>query len=889
MTLGGLIGGEDATAPSDTPPPADTANGRLLSPADRFFTPPGESDGAAGRMVDRMRGMVGGSDVAENEFGLPELGVSGPTARPPSAVVTPPTPQEQAPLDLDPLAPPPSTDSVADLGLEVPGLVAPAPRDGPALPPTSPLDIPGLAAPPSGAVEPPSVDLPDLGIPGLPEPVPGQDLPDLGIPGLAQPAPAGDLPEGIEIPGAPSDLDIPGLSPIDPGPALADEVPGIIPPPSDGIADIPGLEALPGSTTGQLRRPGGLIEPDDPSLLPPPGSTALQERLDRLDQILNREPAQVRNRFGGRTPPVDTQLPPVATAPERPPVSREAVGPPGASIPSGVEGLAPRDPEQILRETRERRAAEARMGRVLEQPAAPQPDTRLRPSPHSLQPPVKGVTTRDEPASRLADRLSQMTERQYQDEDIYGLPIVRPSVDGRSPPRRDIDVTELQETRRATVDQRIHALARFFRGDQEEEQGMQPPDRPVTSEPLPRVIDNLLPENDPARGRVVDDRLLDLSGVETQPPSPGGASGTQLNENFLDRLTSVLGPSRDAPRAAQDLPSGPGLDLGDLDVPDDQIVPKPRPQLPDPWTMTVERSGPGGGEQTLGVTAISPNDGSEIPSDQGAVQSMIGRIRQMLVGPEDTGARVTDLDQLDEAERQQAAEDLLSEALRDGAPMALPDASQWSVTEIESASAPPGVPPPPRPGALTRTSLQDVILSIGESVTLENTLPPVQDGLDPLNECIKKNRGTTLFCVEPVDWPDNLRTAFSVPTILYTGPMAITRYDQGTPSRFHALFDSNQFEQIVAYFQARYGEPTEIWKRSIAPLAKPRMDNPTIAWRSRSSRSNVITVLEIRKFDDSRGGFPDTTRGAVMLYHQNAASIFPQVSSHELMRLRRIR
>ena len=65
------------------------------------------------------------------------------------------------------------------------------------------------------------------------------------------------------------------------------------------------------------------------------------------------------------------------------------------------------------------------------------------------------------------------------------------------------------------------------------------------------------------------------------------------------------------------------------------------------------------------------------------------------------------------------------------------------------------------------------------------------------------------------------------------------------------------------------------------------MDNPTVTWRSRDSRTNVISVLEIRKFDDSRGGFPDTNRGAVMLYHYNAPSIFPQVSSHELMRLRR--
>ena len=49
----------------------------------------------------------------------------------------------------------------------------------------------------------------------------------------------------------------------------------------------------------------------------------------------------------------------------------------------------------------------------------------------------------------------------------------------------------------------------------------------------------------------------------------------------------------------------------------------------------------------------------------------------------------------------------------------------------------------------------------------------------------------------------------------------------------------------------------------------------------------VITVLEIRKFDDSRGGFPDTNRGAVMLYLANSPPIFPQVSSHELMRFGR--
>lgn len=182
--------------------------------------------------------------------------------------------------------------------------------------------------------------------------------------------------------------------------------------------------------------------------------------------------------------------------------------------------------------------------------------------------------------------------------------------------------------------------------------------------------------------------------------------------------------------------------------------------------------------------------------------------------------------------------------------------------------------------------LVDVNLALGESVTLSNTVPPAQDSTDPTNECIKKNRATTLFCIEPVDWPPDIRATFVVPTILYTGPQMIARYDQGAASRFHALYPSDDYETVVAYFQQRYGEPTDIWKRSIAPLAKPRQDNPTVAWQSRDSRTNAVIILEVRKFDDTRGGFPDTRRGAVMLYYRNAPTIFPQVSSHELMRLR---
>ncbi|MBO6949550.1 MAG: hypothetical protein JJ855_16330 [Rhodospirillales bacterium] len=908
VTLGGLIG-EKKPEDRDLNPEFDDQGRRLQNPANRFASKPTapkpESESSAGRMVDRMTGMVGGDQPRENEFGLPDGPVVPPLESAPGMVGIEPAPPGLA-------APQIGTETAEVPGLAAPSLEAPSLQTPGIMAPVQPpsATAPGMAVPvqpPSGASE--TAEMPGLAVPQVPSTGDNIEVPGLP-PGLAAP----ELPDGPAPPDPEQSpgLDIPGLA------APTGEIPGIIPPPGDTAGEIPalppGLSPLPGSDTGQLRRPGGLIEPSDPNVLPPPGQGDLQAQLKRYDQLLGRTPEQNNERYGvprGRDS-VTGQPAPYAprTAPKKAPVSKSD---PMLEIPKGLDdtrtapapvptprGTDLRDsPSEILRRARDSEAVRKERERFEKRMAdqgksVPKP---LQPSGHQLPVPQKPITARQEPASRMMDRLSNLGNA-YEDEDIHGLPIQRPSIDGKVPPRKDVRVAELPDQEAENTDFKLQKLARFFRGDQEEEAGMKPPEHvapKVAREPLPRVIDNMVPENDPARGRVVDDKMLDLTGVELRTPENGeqpGATATrdgQLNENFLDRLTTVLGPTREQPPVPGAPPEESGkVGLNQLDVPQDQQVQPAKPQIPDPWTMTVEKKDSEGQKKTLGVTAISPEDGTELRTEEGVVSGMVGRIRQLFEGPKgtDSGPQV---EKLDEADRQAAAERLLSDALRDGAPTALPDQGQWPVTEVEPSNITPGVPPPPRPGVLTRTSLDDVVLSLGESVTLENTLPPQQDGIDPLNSCVKKNSGTTLFCIEPVDWPQDLRAAFVVPTILYTGPSAITRYDQGSPSRFHALFESEQFEDVVAYYQARYGEPTEIWKRSIAPLAKPRMDNPTVTWRSRDSRTNVISVLEVRKFDDSRGGFPDTNRGAVMLYHYNAPSIFPQVSSHELMRLRRAR
>jgi hypothetical protein len=121
---------------------------------------------------------------------------------------------------------------------------------------------------------------------------------------------------------------------------------------------------------------------------------------------------------------------------------------------------------------------------------------------------------------------------------------------------------------------------------------------------------------------------------------------------------------------------------------------------------------------------------------------------------------------------------------------------------------------------------------------------------------------------------------------MYEGTQTIVRYDEGSATYFHTLFPSGSYESIVKFFTRRYGPPTKVLNRSIAPLASPRMANPTVIWQSRAPVTNLLTTLEIRYFDDARGGFPDTKRGAVYLYHEWSQPVFPQLSSVELMLLR---
>ena len=225
----------------------------------------------------------------------------------------------------------------------------------------------------------------------------------------------------------------------------------------------------------------------------------------------------------------------------------------------------------------------------------------------------------------------------------------------------------------------------------------------------------------------------------------------------------------------------------------------------------------------------------------------------------------------------------------DGTPPVISEPTgTWDVVAVE-----PAAPPPPRMllGGPVRQhepqsqSRGDIELAIGR--TTLGKAPPIQSDPASLRKaCVDKRRGSVTFCIEAADWPEPIQQFMRVDTVMYQGLSMISRYDNGVATRFYSLFPSDSFEPIVRYFADVMGEPSTIWKRSIAPLAQPRAENPTVIWKAVNPDTQVVSILEIRQYDDTRGGFPDEQRGAIMLYRAQAGPIFPQVSALELMRLR---
>jgi len=129
-----------------------------------------------------------------------------------------------------------------------------------------------------------------------------------------------------------------------------------------------------------------------------------------------------------------------------------------------------------------------------------------------------------------------------------------------------------------------------------------------------------------------------------------------------------------------------------------------------------------------------------------------------------------------------------------------------------------------------------------------------------------------------------LEGPFNTSTLMYRGAKAIVRYDGGKATSFHTLFHAEDFDTVVGHFDGLLGKPSAAPVRRIAPMANPRQDNPTRVWRIAGEAGGAM--LEVRQFDDARGGFPDTKHGVVLFGRTPVRAIFPQLSSLDLMMIR---
>jgi hypothetical protein len=116
--------------------------------------------------------------------------------------------------------------------------------------------------------------------------------------------------------------------------------------------------------------------------------------------------------------------------------------------------------------------------------------------------------------------------------------------------------------------------------------------------------------------------------------------------------------------------------------------------------------------------------------------------------------------------------------------------------------------------------------------------------------------------------------------------MAIVRYDSGVATYVHANFTTGSYDRVVDFYKGQLGPPISTPTREVVRFAQPRLSNPTAVWKSYFADSDSFATLEIRKYDDARGDFPDTRTGVVLLYSSNASPVFPELSSRDLMNLR---
>lgn len=205
-----------------------------------------------------------------------------------------------------------------------------------------------------------------------------------------------------------------------------------------------------------------------------------------------------------------------------------------------------------------------------------------------------------------------------------------------------------------------------------------------------------------------------------------------------------------------------------------------------------------------------------------------------------------------------------------------PKAKTTRTAMVRPARAAPRTAPRPAAVPLPANHLKGTVLTLGANKGL---------GAAPgknTSSCVKK--GTASLCVETLQWPAEAAGLFTVNSSLYNGAgKALVRYDGGRASRYHVLFPAEKFDDVLAYFQRRFGPPTGSGSKRLTAIGFKDKSNSIAQWLSADAQGQTVTALEIRSVDDVRGKLPDVRHGVVMLVPWRDAPTLPRRTLLKLM------
>lgn len=199
----------------------------------------------------------------------------------------------------------------------------------------------------------------------------------------------------------------------------------------------------------------------------------------------------------------------------------------------------------------------------------------------------------------------------------------------------------------------------------------------------------------------------------------------------------------------------------------------------------------------------------------------------------------------------------------------------------------PVVGPPVQNPALVQepmiasAALKDVEFTFGDGMQLGSKRPETKDGDQT---CVDKSQWRTTFCIEPVKWPSTMAANFRAHSQIYRGEKVIVQYVDGRNVQMHALFPTTALWAVTEYFKEKYGPPTEMPEIWTSLIGAPKRPNRVLRWHSRSTKTGLETLLEIREIDDLRWSAPpDTQHGLVRILEKGRGSVFQLLSSTDLL------